>query len=53
MDYAMINQDTKDFWRGIGIVLLALVLLYMYFITSPGQVFDDCVGEDVPAHCAD
>jgi hypothetical protein len=53
MDYAMSNHDTKDFWQGVMIILIGLILLALTFITAPDQVFDDCSGTDVPAHCVE
>lgn len=49
----MSDRDTKDFWRGVMIIALACLLLLAYFLTAPSQVFDDCGGVDVPAHCVD
>ena len=49
----MSNRDTKDLLYGVCVIIFTLALLYVYFITSPNQVFDDCGGVDVPAHCVD
>lgn len=39
--------------KELTIIILAFCLLYLYFVTSPDQVFEDCLGPDVPAHCVD
>jgi hypothetical protein len=49
----MSTEDKKDFRHGLGIIALGLILLYVYFITSPDQTFGDCGGVDVPAHCVE
>lgn len=49
----MSDRDTKDFWYGVLIILVGLILLAITFATSPDQVFDDCSGVDVPAHCVE
>ena len=41
------------FVKELIIIILALCLLAAYFVTSQEQVFEDCLGPDVPAHCVD